>query len=115
MNALVTRDPMDEPGEDRLEVRLREAEGVRAHLMGEMRAFDWRERGTSVTIMALAAGAAPLDHAPWTLGAGLVGLGLTGLQAVAANRRRRRAAQSRLVYSALVAGRWSPTATSTLL
>ena len=114
LNALITRDPFNPDGEDRLEARIRQAEELRAHLVGEMRSFDWRDRGIAISILALSTGAALPDHAPWTFGAGLVGLGLTGAQALSSRERRRRAENSRLIFAAKVAGRWPASAASTL-
>jgi len=114
INALITRDPSNLNGEERFEERIRDAERARAHLMGEMRSFDWRDRGLAISILALSTGAAPLDHAPWGLGAGLIGLGLTGAQALSARGRRQRAEGSRLIYAAKVTGRWPASAASTI-
>jgi hypothetical protein len=114
ITALITRDPADATGGERFEERLREAREVRAHLVGEMESFNWRESGIAIAITALSTGAARLDHAPWTVGAGLVGLGLIGMQALSARDRRRRAEGSRLVYAAKVSRRWPGAAASTL-
>lgn len=114
VNELIIRDAVDAHGEQRFEERLREAERLRDHLTGEMSSFDWQERGLNITILAITTAAAPLDHAPWTFGAGLIGLGLTGAQAFAAHNRQRRAASSELVYATKVYKRWPSTARSSL-
>lgn len=114
VNVLISCDPASQEGEERFEGRLRDAQDVRRHLVGEMRDFNWRERGLAITILALATGAAPLDDAPWTFGAGLIGLGLTGMQALSVRERQRRAETSRMIYAARVAGRWPATAAATL-
>lgn len=114
VNGLISSDPASAAGEDRFEERLRLAAEVRAHLVGQMQSFSWGERGVAVALVLLPTAAAPLDHAPWTFGAGLIGLGLTGLQTAALRNRRRGAEDSRLIYSAKVAARWPPTAASTL-
>lgn len=114
INALITRDPSDTGGDERFEERIRQAEEVRGHLVGEMQSFDWRDRGLAISILALSTGAASLDHAPWTLGAGLIGLGLTSAQTLSARGRRRRAEESRLVYATKVSSRWPASAASTL-
>lgn len=114
VDGLVTRDPLDEEGEATFRLRLREAERVREHLAGEVRAADWRPVATAIGISALSAAAAPLDHAPWTFAAGLVGLAALGVQAGGAARRRHAAGDGRLIYSTRVVGHFPPTAAGTL-
>lgn len=114
IDALITRDQMDDDGETSFEERLREAERVRDHLVGEMQAFDWRSQGPGFAIAALGAVAPLMEQSPWSFGVGLLSLVYGGAQGAAALGRRRAARASPLVYSTQVVGRWQPNAQQAL-
>lgn len=114
IDGLIMRDQLDDDGDASFARRLSDAEEVRAHLQGEMRSFDWVAQAIPISITAVSAAAAPLDHAPWTLGAGLFGVGILGAQALAFHRRRGRALKNRMVYAANVADRWPMTTARTM-
>lgn len=114
VTSLVTRAPMTEEGDASFEEALSLAERARDHLTTEMRAFNWREQGALFSISALQIGAAHVEGDQWSMGVGLLGLGISGILAASAARKRNDANNSRLVYATRAVRHWPPSAASAL-
>jgi hypothetical protein len=114
LEQLISRDPLSTTGEASFESRLREAERLRDHLLGEMEGFSWRKQGPVITLSAMAIGASAIEQEPWSAGVGLIGLAIAGAQGAAALRNRRKAAKGPLVYATRVTGMWQTNLQQTL-
>ncbi|MGO6859805.1 hypothetical protein ACCS99_20055 [Rhizobium ruizarguesonis] len=101
---LITRDRRD----GMFEIRLREAERLRTHLVEELSAI--RSAIPPVQIgLAIASVAAPLaEHSPYSAAVGVLGLGYLVTSWAARHRRERAIMNDKLVFAALADQRFAP-------
>ncbi len=107
VEALALRHPTGEEGEQNFEARLRGAEELRRHLVGELEAV--RESFAPMPLaLSVAAIAAPMaEHSPFSTTVGVGGLGYLLYTAARAHQRYRAARKDKLVYAAYAAGRFA--------
>ncbi|KXV35667.1 hypothetical protein AD942_00315 [Gluconobacter japonicus] len=115
LETLLRRSPTGHDGEADFEARLREAERVRNHLVGELDSIRKEAPALPIALSIAAIAAAAVEISPYSTGVGVAGLGyLLHARGVAA-RREGKARHDKLVFSALTAKTFAARRSDTVL
>lgn len=102
VESLVRRSSIEPAGEPDFNARLRQAEQLREHLVGELDAVPSTAPALPIMLSITAIAAPMVEASPYSAAAGVAGLGYLLYTRSSAARRTRQARQDKLIFAALV-------------